>query len=74
VDRPEVALAVMVEGDTPGEEFAGGRYAGPVARDILKTWWDKRRGAAERALQSSSAAGAQRSVSDPGPASSESSR
>lgn len=74
VDRPEVALAVMVEGDTPGEEFAGGRYAGPVARDVLKTWWDKRRVTAERALQSSAGASASRGAGEPVPARSDSFR
>ena len=43
VENPQVAIAVIVEGDTPGEETAGGRYAVPVARAILKTWDDKRK-------------------------------
>lgn len=38
VERPQVAIAVMIEGDTPGEEAAGGIYALPVAHAILKTW------------------------------------
>ncbi len=42
VDKPEVAVVVMVEGDTPGEEAAGGRYAVPVAHAIYKTWWEKK--------------------------------
>jgi len=31
----------MVEGDTPGEETAGGRYALPIAQAILKKWDEK---------------------------------
>lgn len=45
VENPQVAIAVVVEGDTPGEETAGGRYAVPVARAILKTWDDKQKAA-----------------------------
>ena len=43
VEDPQIAIAVVVEGDTPGEETAGGRYAVPVARAILKKWDDKRK-------------------------------
>ncbi len=42
VEHPEIAIAVMIEGDTPGEETGGGRYAVPVAHAILKTWWEKK--------------------------------
>ncbi len=42
-DRPEIALAVMIEGDTPGETTAGSLYAGPVAQAVLKRWWEKKR-------------------------------
>ncbi len=42
-ENPEIALAVMIEGDTPGEEFAGGRYAGPVALEVIRKWWDKKK-------------------------------
>lgn len=41
LDDPKVAIAIMVEGDTPGEETGGGRYAVPIAFDMLKTWWQK---------------------------------
>jgi len=54
VERPEIALAVMIEGDTPGEELAGGRYAGPVAQAVLKKWWEKRKVAAQRTLSRAS--------------------
>ena len=41
VENPQIAVAVMVEGDTPGEDFGGGRYAAPVAGAIFKAWADK---------------------------------
>jgi penicillin-binding protein 2 len=43
IENPQVAIAVVVEGDTPGEETAGGRYAVPIARAILKTWEEKQK-------------------------------
>ncbi|MEY3774544.1 MAG: hypothetical protein RLZZ129_1324 [Verrucomicrobiota bacterium] len=49
-ERPEIALAVMVEGDTPGEEVAGGLYAGPVVQAVLKQWWEKKQAAPARAI------------------------
>jgi penicillin-binding protein 2 len=41
VENPRIAVAVIVEGDTPGEDVAGGRYAAPVAGAIFKAWADK---------------------------------
>ncbi len=41
VVNPRIAVAVIVEGDTPGEDVAGGRYAAPVAGAIFKAWADK---------------------------------
>ncbi len=41
VENPQVAVAVIIEGDTPGEDVAGGRYAAPVAGAIFKAWADK---------------------------------
>ena len=41
IDDPQIAVAVAIEGDTPGENFAGGRYAAPVAQAVLKTWFEK---------------------------------
>ncbi len=38
VDQPRIALAIAIEGDTPGEETGGGRYASPVAHAILQAW------------------------------------
>jgi penicillin-binding protein 2 len=42
LENPEIALAIAIEGDTPGEETGGGRYASPVAHAILKTWLEKK--------------------------------
>jgi penicillin-binding protein 2 len=42
VENPEVAIAVMIEGETPGENFAGGLNAGPVAQAILRKWKEKK--------------------------------
>jgi penicillin-binding protein 2 len=43
-DKPEIAMAICIEGDVPGEETGGGRYAGPVAAAIFKAWWQKKNG------------------------------
>ncbi len=42
VEDPQIAIAVAMEGDTPGEEAGGGTFAAPIARAILKKWWEKR--------------------------------
>jgi len=42
VENPQIAIAIAIEGDTPGEETGGGRYATPVAHAILKAWLDKK--------------------------------
>jgi penicillin-binding protein 2 len=41
VENPQIAVAVIVEGDTPGEDVGGGRYAAPVAGAIIKAWAEK---------------------------------
>jgi penicillin-binding protein 2 len=41
VENPKLAVAIVIEGDTPGEDFGGGRYAAPVAGAIFKAWADK---------------------------------
>ncbi len=41
IERPQIAIAVMIEGDTPGEETGGGSFSAPVAHDILKKWAEK---------------------------------
>ncbi len=42
VERPEIAIAVALEGDRPDEEFAGARFAAPVVREIAAAYVDKR--------------------------------
>ena len=42
VEKPEIAIAVMIEGDTPDETYAGGRYAAPIAQAVLKKWKEKK--------------------------------
>ena len=41
VENPQIAIAVAIEGDIPGESYTGGLYAAPVAQAILKTWFEK---------------------------------
>jgi penicillin-binding protein 2 len=41
VEDPKIAMAVAIEGDTPGESFAGGLYSAPVARAVLQAWFQK---------------------------------
>lgn len=40
LEQPEIAIAVAIEGDTPGEAYAGGTYAAPVAATILKKYFE----------------------------------
>ena len=42
VTNPEIAIAVAMEGDQPGVEFAGGKYAAPVVRETLAAYFGKR--------------------------------
>ena len=42
VERPEIAIAVAMEGDQPGVEFAGGEHAAPIVREIAGAYFDKR--------------------------------
>ncbi len=42
VNDPQIAMAIAIEGDTPGEETGGGRYASPVAHAIFQTWLDQK--------------------------------
>ena len=42
VEDPQIAIAVAIEGDVPGEETGGGRYAGPVVHAMLKAWVEKK--------------------------------
>ncbi|MFI5356932.1 MAG: peptidoglycan D,D-transpeptidase FtsI family protein [Opitutales bacterium] len=41
-EKPEIAIAVAVEGDTSGEELSGGLIAAPVASKILQTYFEKK--------------------------------
>lgn len=41
VENPRIAIVVMMEGDTPGEDTGGGRYAAPIASAVLKVWHAK---------------------------------
>jgi penicillin-binding protein 2 len=45
-EKPEIAIAVMVEGDKEDEEYGGGMYAGPIAGSILQKYFDKKLAAA----------------------------
>lgn len=42
VERPEIAIAVAVEGDTAGEDYYGGTYAAPIANAILTRYFAKK--------------------------------
>jgi penicillin-binding protein 2 len=54
LENPQIAIAVMLEGDTAGEEVGGGRYAAPVAQAILKAWAKTQPAAAEPAAPAAS--------------------
>lgn len=41
-NHPEIAMAVALEGDTPGETFAGGQKAAPIAAQVLKKYFEKK--------------------------------
>ena len=43
LDDPEVAIAVLIEGIIPQDDIQGGLTATPVARDILKAYFDQSR-------------------------------
>ena len=40
VEKPEVAIAVLIEGIIPQDKIQGGLTATPVARDILKAYFE----------------------------------
>lgn len=42
IEKPEIAVAVVVEGENIGEEFGGGMNAMPVASAVLKKYFEKR--------------------------------
>jgi len=41
-ENPEIAMAVAVEGDTPGESFGGSSYAAPIASRVLQAYFAKK--------------------------------
>jgi penicillin-binding protein 2 len=43
IERPEIAVAVALEGDEPGVEFAGAQHAAPVVREIIGAYFDQHR-------------------------------
>jgi penicillin-binding protein 2 len=42
IENPEIAVAVMIEGDQIGESMAGGIYSAPAASNILKKYFEKK--------------------------------
>jgi len=49
IEKPEIAVAVLLEGTEPDEAFAGGRMAAPVMQQVLQAYFDKKeRNAANR--------------------------
>lgn len=50
-EKPEIAIAVVIEGDTAGEEFGGGLYAAPVASRILQEYFRKKHNPAQPLIQ-----------------------
>ena len=41
VEKPEVAIATLVEGVIPQDQVQGGLTATPIARDLLQAYFDK---------------------------------
>jgi penicillin-binding protein 2 len=41
-ENPEIAVAVLVEGETVGEDFGGGLHSAPVAAAVLKKYFEKK--------------------------------
>jgi penicillin-binding protein 2 len=41
-ENPEIAIAVVVEGDTVGEDFGGGLHSAPVAAAVMKKYFEKK--------------------------------
>lgn len=41
-DKPEIAVAAAVQGDTPGENYAGGIYGASIANAVLKKYFEKK--------------------------------
>ena len=41
-DNPQIAIAVVLEGSVPGEEYGGGLMAAPVAGAVFKKYFEKK--------------------------------
>jgi penicillin-binding protein 2 len=42
LEKPEIAIAVALEGDTPGENYGGGQNAAPIAAAVLQKYFEKK--------------------------------
>ena len=42
VEKPEIAIAIALEGDEPDVEYGGGRYSAPIAKAVLQEYFAKR--------------------------------
>ena len=42
VDKPEVAVATLVEGVIPQDQVQGGLTATPIAKDLLEAYFEKK--------------------------------
>lgn len=42
VDKPEIAIAVLVEGQDPNDRYAGGATAAPIAREVFRKYFRNR--------------------------------
>lgn len=41
-EKPEIAMAIALIGETAGEEFGGGRHAAPIASAVLRKYFEKK--------------------------------
>ncbi len=41
VENPQIAVAVMIEGDSIGESYGGGTYSAPVANTVIRKYMEK---------------------------------
>jgi penicillin-binding protein 2 len=42
IEDPQIAVAVMIEGEKMGEAFGGGLHSTPVAQAIIKKYLEKK--------------------------------
>lgn len=50
IDNPQIAVAVVVEGQEAGDNYAGGLTAAPVVKAVLEAWQAKQEAAADNGL------------------------